>query len=76
MIEETVDRDLAQPGVKRRLVSKTRKRGVGFEPDFLGQVFRVLMVAAVMKGEREDATLVSLGKHTESLRLAGLRPPD
>ncbi len=72
MIEEGVDRDPAQPGVKGRIRAKRSDRLVSFQPDFLRKIFGVVGVAAVVRSKEMNAPRVAFSEPAKRIEVVCL----
>src|SRR5262245_3267238 len=73
MVKKCIYGDASEPGVERRIRSKTAYRLIGFQPDFLGKVFGVLRVAAIVKCQQIDPSRVAFGYFAERIGVSRLR---
>jgi hypothetical protein len=51
-------------------------RRVGFQPNFLTEIFRILTVTTEVECQRVNTPFVRLSQQTESIAVTGLGKPD
>src|SRR5262249_48510809 len=76
MIEKSIDRNPAQPGIKTRLAAEAAERLIGLQPNLLRQVLRLMRVARVIQRQGIYAPLIRPSQRTESVVIAFLRTLD